>query len=137
MIKGTSRNGKDTTGDIPLHIFDELEKVEIERLGDTHGQRESNLFNDFIDNTVDERRDRIMQDMETSTSNGEEATDEEDYVSEDEDYELALSEAQRHWEESLQQLNKALNWVILPLLGKFMGRKAATFVWKRVAGWFW
>ncbi|OXB40699.1 hypothetical protein B1J92_M11473g [Nakaseomyces glabratus] len=37
----------------------------------------------------------------------------------------ALMEAQEQWEQSVEQLNEVLNWVLLPLLGKYMGRKLA------------
>lgn len=45
----------------------------------------------------------------------------------------ALKEARRQWEESLVQLNQVVNWVILPLLGKFLGRRMAIWTWKWVA----
>lgn len=43
-----------------------------------------------------------------------------------------LQEAKRQLLESLQQLNQVVNWVILPLLGKYLGRKCALFLWKRL-----
>lgn len=46
------------------------------------------------------------------------------------DYEL--QEAKKQWLESLQQLNQVVNWVILPLLGKFLGRKCAQYLWRQV-----
>lgn len=49
------------------------------------------------------------------------------------DINTQLAEAQRQWEESLAQLAKALNWVILPLLGKFLGRRTARSIWRAVA----
>lgn len=49
------------------------------------------------------------------------------------DINTQLAEAQRQWEESLAQLAKALNWVILPLLGKFLGRRTARAIWSSVA----
>lgn len=68
------------------------------------------------------------------------STDDSDDLSSvdtDEEYEdLGLIEARRQWEESLVQLNHAVNWVILPLLGKFFGRRAALWTWKWVANKF-
>lgn len=66
----------------------------------------------------------------SSTDHSEESASEDT----DEEYEdLELIEARRQWEESLVQLNHAVNWVILPLLGKFFGRRAALWTWKWVA----
>lgn len=48
-----------------------------------------------------------------------------------------LLEAQQHWEESLEQLNKVLNWVLLPLVGKFIGRRMAKVIWKQVMEYLW
>lgn len=53
---------------------------------------------------------------------------------EDSQLEKRLLEAERQWKESLQQLSKAINWLLLPLLGKFLGRRFARMVWSRVAG---
>lgn len=54
-------------------------------------------------------------------------TDEE-YDSDDSlDHELALINAQLQWEESLSQLKLLLNIVILPILGKALGRRLAGF----------
>lgn len=53
--------------------------------------------------------------------------------SSEDEYDLQLVEAQRQWEESLAQLNRVLNWVILPLLGKFVGRRCAVWTWKYFA----
>ncbi|CCK71272.1 Mim2p KNAG_0G02150 [Huiozyma naganishii CBS 8797] len=36
---------------------------------------------------------------------------------------LALVEAERQWQESLQQLSTVLTCVVLPIVGKFLGRK--------------
>ncbi len=47
----------------------------------------------------------------------------------------ALMEAQEQWEQSVEQLNEVLNWVLLPLLGKYMGRKLAWRLWRAIAGW--
>ncbi|CAI1576537.1 hypothetical protein SEUBUCD646_0L01650 [Saccharomyces eubayanus] len=61
-----------------------------------------------------------------------EGLEDDGYLS-DEDTSLSneLADAQRQWEESLQQLSKLLNWVLLPLLGKYMGRRMAKTLWSR------
>ncbi|AJV61447.1 hypothetical protein H833_YJM1573L00159 [Saccharomyces cerevisiae YJM1573] len=66
------------------------------------------------------------------TINSVEGLEEDGYLS-DEDTSLSneLADAQRQWEESLQQLNKLLNWVLLPLLGKYIGRRMAKTLWSR------
>ena len=63
---------------------------------------------------------------------------EDDGYFSDEDTSLSneLADAQRQWEESLQQLSKLLNWVLLPLLGKYMGRRMAKTLWSRFIGHF-
>lgn len=48
-----------------------------------------------------------------------------------------LINAEKQWQESLEQLSHAINWLLLPLLGKFMGRRFARAVWSRVAGLVW
>ncbi|SCW04228.1 LAFE_0H08900g1_1 [Lachancea fermentati] len=54
-----------------------------------------------------------------------------DYDSDEDDYESQLLSAQQQWEESIEQLNQVLNWVLLPLIGKFLGRRTALRLWKR------
>lgn len=61
-------------------------------------------------------------------------TDSSSIITDTEAENEALKEARRQWEESLVQLNQVINWVILPLLGKFLGRKVARWTWKWVAG---
>lgn len=58
---------------------------------------------------------------------------ESDFVEDSGDDYEALINAQQQWDESLQQLSKVLNWIILPLAGKFVGRRVAIMIWKRVA----
>lgn len=72
----------------------------------------------------------ILQGIDTI--NSVERLEEDGYLS-DEDTSLSneLADAQRQWEESLQQLNKLLNWVLLPLLGKYIGRRMAKTLWSR------
>lgn len=63
----------------------------------------------------------------------------DEYVSEtdEEDYEAQLISAQQQWEESLEQLSQVLNWILLPLVGKYLGRRTALRVWKSVMEYFW
>ena len=72
----------------------------------------------------------ILQGIDTI--NSVEGLEEDGYLS-DEDTSLSneLADAQRQWEESLQQLSKLLNWVLLPLLGKYIGRRMAKTLWSR------
>lgn len=62
-----------------------------------------------------------------------------DYESDlmDDYYEAQLLDAQQQWEESLDQLNKVLNWILLPLVGRFLGRRIAKTIWKRAMDYFW
>lgn len=55
----------------------------------------------------------------------------------DVEYSKALLAAQREWEESLDQLYRALRLVILPFIGKYLGRRAARWVWRSVATYLW
>lgn len=48
-----------------------------------------------------------------------------------------LLDAQQQWEESLEQLSKCLNWVLLPLVGKYMGRRTARVIWQHVMEYLW
>mgnify|MGYP003366810108 CR=1 FL=1 len=55
----------------------------------------------------------------------------------DDIYESQLLDAQQQWDESIEQLNKVLNWVLLPIVGKFMGRRVAKAIWQRVMEHLW
>lgn len=55
----------------------------------------------------------------------------------DDVFESQLLSAQQQWEESLEQLNKVLNWVLLPLVGKFMGRRMAKVLWQHAMEYLW
>ncbi|CAG98670.1 Mim2p [Kluyveromyces lactis] len=48
------------------------------------------------------------------------------------EYERQLSDAQREWERSLEQLWQAVTWIILPLAGKLLGRRTAGIIWRKV-----
>lgn len=60
-----------------------------------------------------------------------------DYESDDEDYDTQLLSAQQQWEESIEQLSKVLDWVLLPLLGKFLGRRVALKLWRDFMDYVW
>ncbi|KAI8941126.1 hypothetical protein NX059_002365 [Plenodomus lindquistii] len=51
--------------------------------------------------------------------------DEEEYV----------SDAEREWRESLQQLELLLTMVMVPYLGKYFGRKCAYWGWAKYMTW--
>jgi len=45
------------------------------------------------------------------------------------------SDAQREWEQSLEQLSLLLTMVIVPFAGKYFGRKFAYWSWARYMEW--
>ncbi|KAI9653904.1 MAG: hypothetical protein M1831_005589 [Alyxoria varia] len=47
----------------------------------------------------------------------------------------SLSDAEREWRESMQQLELLLTMVLIPYLGKYFGRKAAYWGWARYMEW--
>ncbi|CDK24259.1 unnamed protein product [Kuraishia capsulata CBS 1993] len=63
-----------------------------------------------------------------------EETDEEDY---DSDYtydsDIVTRDAQAEWEENLVQLKTLLNFVLLPVIGKVLGRRFANSLWGAIA----
>lgn len=59
-----------------------------------------------------------------------------DAVEFEEEYKMLL-DAQEQWEQSLEQLNQVVNWIVLPLLGKYLGRKLAWRLWQRAMGTLW
>lgn len=50
----------------------------------------------------------------------------------DEEY---VSDAEREWRESLQQLELLLTMVMVPYLGKYFGRKCAYWGWAKYMTW--
>lgn len=44
--------------------------------------------------------------------------------------------AQEHWEESMKQIQGLINFLILPLIGKVLGRRASKIIWSKIAGWY-
>ncbi|KAI0377289.1 hypothetical protein F5Y04DRAFT_285074 [Hypomontagnella monticulosa] len=57
------------------------------------------------------------------------STSTESFVSED-DY-----DAQREWEQSLEQLQLLLTMILVPFAGKYLGRKFAYWSWARYMEW--
>ncbi|CAF9913884.1 MAG: hypothetical protein GOMPHAMPRED_008051 [Gomphillus americanus] len=55
--------------------------------------------------------------------------------SETEDGDRRVSDAEREWKESLQQLELLLTMVVVPYMGKYFGRKCAYWIWGRVMEW--
>ncbi|KAK3301385.1 uncharacterized protein B0H64DRAFT_37197 [Chaetomium fimeti] len=51
------------------------------------------------------------------------------------DSESDLSDAQREWETSLEQLQLLLTMIVMPFAGKFLGRKFAYWSWARYMEW--
>ncbi|KAK3325215.1 hypothetical protein B0H66DRAFT_114227 [Apodospora peruviana] len=45
------------------------------------------------------------------------------------------SDAQKEWEQSLEQLQLMLTMVLIPFAGKFLGRKFAYWSWTRYMEW--
>lgn len=80
--------------------------------------------------------DTYDEDEESPLNEEEEYSDYESDLMDDY-YEGQLLDAQKQWEESLDQLNKVLNWILLPLVGKFLGRRVAKTIWKGVMEYCW
>lgn len=60
------------------------------------------------------------------TSSVQESEEESDY---DDDYDSynGISDAQAQWEESVRQLEQLLTFILVPVVGKFLGRRFAYF----------
>jgi len=78
----------------------------------------------------------IIQDASPESSNDQDeidslpsSIDSSDLDSED------VSDAQREWEASLQQLELVLTMVIVPYAGKYFGRKFAYWSWAKYMEW--
>ncbi|KAG4304412.1 hypothetical protein PORY_002122 [Pneumocystis oryctolagi] len=65
----------------------------------------------------------MTEDTEQSTSNI--SSDISDSLS------IISSDTDREWQESLNQLNILLYWVLIPFVGKWVGRRFAYFLWKQ------
>ncbi|KAF2745374.1 hypothetical protein M011DRAFT_379290, partial [Sporormia fimetaria CBS 119925] len=51
------------------------------------------------------------------------------------DDEEFISDAEREWRESLQQLELMLTMILVPVIGKYFGRKCAYWAWGRFMEW--
>ncbi|KUI72599.1 Uncharacterized protein tam7 [Cytospora mali] len=49
--------------------------------------------------------------------------------------EVDSSDAQKEWEESLEQIQLLLTMIVVPFAGKFLGRKFAYWSWARYMEW--
>ncbi|QLQ82409.1 hypothetical protein HG537_0H01710 [Torulaspora globosa] len=103
-----------------LQSVGEVEEVEVVRYSS----------NGFEIEELNLQEAEIEMDVEISSS--EYGSDELDDI-----LRSQLLDAQQQWEESLEQLSKVLNWVLLPLVGKFMGRRTAKVIWKHVMEYLW
>lgn len=48
-----------------------------------------------------------------------------------------VSDAQKHWDESLEQLHNAVFFALLPVIGRILGRRFARSMWMRYVNWRW
>jgi len=46
------------------------------------------------------------------------------------------SDAEREWKESIQQLELLLTMVVIPYIGKYIGRKCAYWGWAKYMEWY-
>ncbi|KAG7700520.1 hypothetical protein KL951_000635 [Ogataea haglerorum] len=46
---------------------------------------------------------------------------------------LVYHDPQKEWEENLVQLKTLVNFVLLPVIGKVLGRRFANYVWMKIA----
>lgn len=53
----------------------------------------------------------------------------------DEEDEEGISDAEKQWQESLQQMELLLTMVVIPYAGKYFGRKFAYWAWARFMEW--
>ncbi|ODV93982.1 hypothetical protein PACTADRAFT_4875 [Pachysolen tannophilus NRRL Y-2460] len=68
--------------------------------------------------------------------------DEIQYLSSGEESEYTIDSdmvktAQQQWEESLIQVKTLINFVLLPIIGRFLGRRFSKFIWSKVADRIW
>lgn len=60
------------------------------------------------------------------TSSVQESEEDSDYDDDDDSYN-GISDAQAQWEESVRQLEQLLTFILVPVVGKFLGRRFAYF----------
>lgn len=73
--------------------------------------------------------DRLATRIEEGSSGGNSQSeyDEDDDYTDEDYYGYQISDAQAEWEESLRQLEQLLTFVLIPVVGKFFGRRFAYF----------
>ncbi|KIW11391.1 hypothetical protein PV08_10691 [Exophiala spinifera] len=86
------------------------------------------MSSDITDSFVDPTANIDESDLDDLPSE----PDSDEVTVSDEDYE---SDAEREWNESLQQLEMLLTMVLVPYAGKYFGRKFAYWGWKRFMEW--
>ncbi|BAP71677.1 hypothetical protein KMAR_40169 [Kluyveromyces marxianus] len=91
----------------------------------------SDIVRNSIDLSIQADENTASTDAESVVTETEHSSD-DDYDDVIDEYERQLSDAQREWERSLEQLWQALTWIILPLTGKLLGRRTAGYIWRKV-----
>lgn len=61
----------------------------------------------------------------------------ESIVETDSEYGDSALTAQQQWDESVKQITGLFNMILLPLLGKILGRRASKVIWAKFANWYW
>ncbi|CCD23288.1 Mim2p NDAI_0B02530 [Naumovozyma dairenensis CBS 421] len=99
----------------------------------------STIYSTPIGTTSQINLDSLTQELEVEGEEEDYECAEEETESDIEtiDYNAALVDAQRQWEQSLDQLNKVFNWILLPMIGKVIGRRSARVIWQRVMNTIW
>lgn len=95
---------------------------------DNRNANTSALYNELMAEAIRmeaESSDGDIEDNNMRTSS--EDLDDDDYDSDDE----LIDDAQEQWEESVEQLKKLFYLILLPLTGKFFGRRFAYYSWRR------
>ncbi|KAK4458040.1 hypothetical protein QBC42DRAFT_277663 [Cladorrhinum samala] len=80
----------------------------------------------------------VISDMSHSSDNDDDDVESVPSISSsilDPDSDDDESDAQKEWEESLEQLQLLLTMIIMPFAGKYFGRKFAYWSWARYMEW--
>lgn len=127
--------------------FDNIDPNNIYSLLQNVGSR-GNISDEVTNVNSNDAIDQIINNDDDDNTTTSEEEDEEEEGEEDEDLietkfptdlilKQKVKEAQLQWEESLKQLHKVVNWILLPILGKFIGRKLSHFVWQKFMNHIW
>ncbi|GME91141.1 hypothetical protein B5S28_g3873 [[Candida] boidinii] len=90
----------------------------------------------FLENVSDTVADYENSKINSDACNDEEDEDDDDDDDDNSDYTFKtdlLRDPQKEWEENLAQLNTLLNFVLIPIVGKVLGRRFANIVWRKIA----